>query len=170
MISIRLHGEDDLADVARRLRRGDGVLRRQLRSALTAAARPAVADLKRAITVADVSGRRTGRRPPFRARIAAPPLRSRLARAVESEISTSAGGPRVEIRLREGSLPARPRRLAKYIVGGAGRWRHPIMGRRSAWASQNAPNVWWKVLRRHLPRFRSEVDDAVADTARRLEG
>jgi hypothetical protein len=66
-------------------------------------------------------------------------------------------------------VPLRARRIVKFIVGDSTRWRHPIMGR-SQWASQNAPNVWWKTLKPHLPRFRRTVDVAVADTARQLEG
>lgn len=170
MISLRIRGEDQLAEVARRLRRGDQVLRGELLEGLRTAARPAVADIKRAISTADVSGRRTRSRRRFTARIVAPPLRARIARAVESDISTGGGDPRVTIRLREGSIPVRARLVVKYIVGSASRWRHPIMGRRSTWVSQNAPNVWWKTLQPHLPRFRAQVDRAVSDTARQLEG
>ncbi len=165
-----MYGEDDLGDVARRLRRGDGVLRRELTTGLRTAATPAVVDLRGEIARADVSARRTRSRHRFTDSMPAPPLRRPIARAVEPHISTSAGGPRVEIRLREGSIPARARPLVKYIVGSASRWRHPIMGRRSTWVTQNAPNVWWRTLKKHLPRFRREVDQAVAHTARQLEG
>lgn len=169
MIQLRVYGEDQLDDIAQGLRRAPGTLRRDLTQGVRRAARPAAQAVKAAIVSADVSGRRTGARKRFTARIVAPPLRARIARAVEADISTSAGGPRVVFRLREGSIPMRARPLVKYIAGGSTRWRHPIMGRRSRWASQNAPNVWWRTLRPQLRRFRSEVDQALQRTADAIE-
>lgn len=169
MIQLRVYGEDRLGDIARSLRRADGTLRRDLTQGVRRAADPAVRAVKAAIVTADVSGRRTGARKRFTAHVAAPPLRARIARAVEVDISTSSAGPRVVFRLREGSIPMRVRPLVKYIAGGSTRWRHPIMGRRSRWASQNAPNVWWKTLRPQLARFRREVDQALERTADAIE-
>lgn len=173
MIEVRIRGEDELRRVAGRLTRAPGTLRRELRAGLTAAARPAVTDLKRSIQVADVSviAVRAKKRGTFRKHIPSPGrLRAPIARVVESDVSTSGGDPRVRIWLREAAIPARIRQLVRFIVGEGKRWSHPVLGNRRVWVQRNTPNVWMKVIPRHLRRFRREVDDAVATTAQRIEG
>jgi len=166
--SIRFRGREDLPRVAAALDHAPNNLRRELVVALKAAARPAVRDLKAAIRAADVAGRRTGRGRPFRAAIPSRGLRAPMARAVDSQVSTLSSGARVDIVLKEERVPPRIRRVVKFVVGDAHRWRHPIMGRRRAWASQNAPNVWWKTLRPHIPDFNREVARAVQRTEEQL--
>lgn len=172
MIEVRLRGEEALQRMSERLRRSPGILRRELTEALRAAARPAVLDLKREIETADVGVVRVSakRRGTFTKTIpAVAPLRRSIARAVESDISTSGGDPRVRIWVREASIPIRIRRTVKFIVGNEKRWRHPVMGNRRVWVERRTPNVWQRVIPQHLRRFRREVDDAVAETARRIE-
>ena len=173
MIQIRLRGEAELRRVAERLRRSQGTLRRELTEALREAARPAVLELKSEIERADVGVVRTSgvkKRGSFRKTVAPTgPLRRPIARSVESDISTSSGDPRVRIWLRETAIPARIRRTVKFIVGNEKRWRHPIMGNRKRWVERKTPNVWDRVIPKHLRRFRREVDEAVAETARRIE-
>lgn len=169
MASIRLRGREDLARVSAALDNAPNNLRRELVAGLKAAARPAVRDIKAAIRGADVSGRRTGRGRPFRAVVPSLGLRGPMARAVDSQVSTLSSGARVDIVLKAERVPARLQRLVRYVVGDSKRWRHPIMGNRRAWASQNAPNVWWKTLRPHLPRFNREVAAAVERTAQQLQ-
>lgn len=168
MSTFRFRGQQDLAQISQALRRVHGNARRELTQSLRAAADPAVQDLRRAVRGADVSGRRAGGGRPFRARVPSRGLRGPIARAVRADVSTSASGARVVIEVREGAVPPRARQLIKYVVGDAKRWRHPIMGRRSRWASQNAPNVGWKTLRPHLPRFNRAVQSAVTRTEQQL--
>jgi hypothetical protein len=165
---LRVRGEQNLHRAAQVLRRAPAQLRREVKQGLERATRPLVNDLKREIRSANVAGRRVGGRP-FRDRIPSKGLRGPMARAVESDVTTSATGARADVRLRAQSVPVRVRRVVKFVVGDAQRWRHPIMGRRSRWAGQNAPNVWSKVVRRHMPRYNREVDAAVRLTDDWLE-
>lgn len=168
MASIRFRGREDVARLAAALDNAPNNLRRELVNGLKAAARPAVRDIKAAIRGADVSGRRTGRGRPFRASIPSRGLRGPMARAVDSQVSTRGDGARVDIVFKTERVPVRLQRLVKYVVGDSKRWRHPIMGNRRAWATQNAPNVWWRTLRPHIPRFNREVAQAVQRTEERL--
>lgn len=155
--------------VARRLDRANPMLQRQLLAGTRAAAEPIDRELRAAIRVADVRGRRTGARKRFRAHVGSKGLRAPIARAVETKISVQGSGPRAEIKINESRVPPRIRRVVKYVVGYASRWRHPIMGNRSRWAGQNAPNVWRKVVPPRLRRFNEEIEQAVERVSRRLE-
>jgi hypothetical protein len=182
---LRFRGKSDLARVSQAMRRAPGNIRRELKEGLEAAPSPAVRDLKAATRVADVHGERVARskvrrrrangkvyESPIRRFVSGTPslgLRGPMARAIEADISTSGTGARADIRLREGSVPPRIRRLVKYVLGSAKRWRHPVMGRKSRWVGQNAPGVWWPTLKPHLPRFAREVEKATRRAEEQLQ-
>jgi hypothetical protein len=170
VLRVQPQGMADLRRLGQRLQQAPAILQRQLLVAVRAAADPAVADLQREIRGADVSGRRAGGRKPFTARVASRGLRAPIARAVEARIRVLGSGASAEFRVDEGRVPPRIRRTVRYVVGYSPRWRHPIMGNRSRWAGQNAPNVWPKVMPRHLSRFNREVAQAVTRTERQIQG
>jgi hypothetical protein len=165
---MRFRGRNTLDRTAVALRRAPGRLRSELTRGLRDASDPAVKALRRATETADVSGRRTSAKRRFTTPVRSRGLRRPMARAIEADISTSATGARADIRVRDGSVPPRIRRLVKYVLGDSKRWRHPVMGRRSRWASQNAPNVWWRTLRPMLPRYNREVQAATNRTENQL--
>lgn len=188
MASIRFRGREDVARLSAALDNAPNNLRRELVTGLKAAARPAVRDIKAAIRSADVSGQPvTGRRVRirrdgtpvvvpirrFRAQIPSRGLRGPIARAVDSQVSTLGDGARVDLVLKMERVPVRIRKTVKYVAGSRQRWRHPIMGKKpdGTWrggAGQNAPNVWWKTVKPHIPRFNREVAGAVQRTEERL--
>lgn len=171
MIRIRVFGEDGLRRVARRLDGGPRLLRRELEQHIRRAARPARDDVRRAIRAVPMNAVR-GWRPvsPRTPRLGSPgPLRRPVANAVQMVIS-SAGDPRVEIRMDDALIPANRRFFARYVTGRSRRLRHPFMGHRRYWvAHPGVKDVWWPTLKPWLRRMARARDEAVERVSDRLE-
>lgn len=171
MIRIRVFGEDALSRVARRLDGGPHVLRRELEQHIRRTARPARDEVRRAIRAVPMNAvrgwaPRSARRP----HLPNPgPLHRPVANAVQMTVST-AGDPRVEIRLDDALIPTKRRFFARYVTGRSKRLRHPFMGHRRYWvAHPGVVNVWWPTLRPWLRRMAQARDEAVERTSDRLE-
>lgn len=175
MIRIDLRGTEQLDALADRLAQAPRRLREELRKELSAAARPAVQDLRREIRSVSLAQAKTWAPKSLRTvgnslGRGSSPLRSPIAAAVDLQTSVSGDGVTVQIQLRETQVPARARWLTPYIVGRKKRLRHPFMGRwRYAVQATGDLNVWWPTLQKHMRRFAEARDTAVARIEQYLE-
>lgn len=174
MTSIEFRGTEQVDALAARLAGAPRRLRDQLRSRMSAAARPAAQDVRREIR--SVSMAQTKRwaaksQRPVGARLGrgSSPLRTRIASAVEVHAQANGDGVRVEIELKESQVAAQARWLVPFIVGRKKRLRHPFMGRwRHAVQATGDLDVWWPTIQRHIRDFARARDAAVADVERYL--
>jgi|SRR5690242_9052071 len=176
MVNIDFRGTEQLDSLAARLASAPRRLRDQLRSRLSAAARPAAQDVRREIRSVSMAqtkrwaatsprpvGNRLGR--------GSSPLRTRIASAVEVRAEVNGDGASVQIELKESQVAAQARWLVPFIVGRKRRLRHPFMGRwRHAVQATGDLDVWWPTIRKHIRDFTRARDRAVADIERYLEG
>jgi hypothetical protein len=176
VIELRIRGTEQLDDLAARLADAPRRLRNELRSGLSAAARPTVQDVRREIRSVSMSQRKTwaarsARSAGGRLGSGSSPLRPAIASAVNVRALANADGASVEIYLTESQVPARARWLVPYIVGRKKRLRHPFMGNRRRWVAATGDlDVWWPTIRRHMTRFAAARDEAVSRTEQSLEG
>ena len=172
---LRFRGGDQLDDLAGRLRNAPRRLQRELRSSLSAAARPAVQDVRREIRSVSMAQRKTwsGVSPKHTGAglgRGSSPLRSPIARAVEVHAEVRGTGASVQIELKNSQVPARGRWLVPYVTGRKKRLRHPFMGDRTLWVAASGDlDVWWSTLERHMRRFADARDDAVRQTEQFIE-
>lgn len=148
---IRVTGQENFRQLARRLRAqgetGKG-LRRQLNKALDLAARPLIADVKRAEDLLL-------------------PQRGGLARQVSSSpvtVSKTMTG----IRLRQ-----RGKTIQNLTGEDRGVIRHPVFGNRKVWVSQKVTaGTWTDTLNntRNVHLVRAEMLKAMDQTAKKIEG
>jgi hypothetical protein len=170
-VSIRVAGEDGLRTVARRLDEGPHILRRELEQHIRRTARPARDEVRRAILAEPMFAvrgwaPRSLRKPHL---VSPGPLHRPVANAVQMTIST-AGDPRVEIKMDDALIPFRRRFFARYVTGRSKRLRHPFMGHRSKWvAHPGVVDVWWPTLRPWLRRMAQARDEAVEQASQHLE-
>lgn len=172
-ISIRVFGEDGLRHVARRLNGAPRHLRRELEQHIRRAARPARDDVRRAIRATPMRAVRTWtpKSPKKPTALRAPgPLRRPVANAVQMVIST-AGDPRVEVRMDDVLIPRKRRFFARYVTGRSKRLRHSFMHKEWGYwvAHPGVKDVWWPTLKPWLRRMARARDEAVERVSDRLE-
>lgn len=176
MLSLELHGTEQVDALAARLANAPRRLRDELRSGLSAAARPTVQDVRREIRSVSMAQTRTWAARSLRpagARIGrgSSPLRPTVANAVQLRATANADGASVEIYLTEGQLPHRVQWFLPYVLGRRKRLRHPFMRNKRYWvAAIGDLDVWWPTIRRHMNRFAAARDEAVSRTEQSLEG
>lgn len=138
----------ELREVARRLRTTDPNLRRRLPPALRRAARPGLAELRRAALAIPAEG------PKSRG--------TRRLIAANTVLSVRAAG----VRYRGKPLPG-DRRALPVLFEGLRPWRKPLFGDRDRWYPQS-PHPWfYPTAARQEGRFRRAceqvIDDVIAD-------
>lgn len=185
MPDVRVVGADQMAKLARDLKKVDKKLAAKLRKSIRDAARPAVADAKTAITNLPVTGARGGgaaartekhlervKDPTSdRARIRAQ-RRSGLRRTIAASIKTDIrdGGKRAGVRIIvDGSkLPTDQRTLPRRLNAKKG-WRHPLFGNRERWYTQRGKPWFETSIRRHAKRIRKTIQAAMEELAKEIE-
>lgn len=145
---------------------GRGDLERRMRRNIRTAARPVVADLRRAVMAVEVTSSRGGAAPPVRST----GLRARVAAAVT--VSTTRRG--VRIRVPAGRVGDHGRSLPRYLDADLERyrrWRHPVFGdREREWVQQRGQPWFFTTIHRHNQTLRRAVVAAIDEAARELTG
>lgn len=166
--SFWITNTQQLAELQRRLHRAGGPqLRSNLNRRIRHAAQPIHRDLQQTARTLRIwgPGSKSGRKRP---KLSGPPLRATIAGSIRLSV-TSGGG--AKLWSDPGRLPPGWRTMPKNTNDG--HWRHPTFGNkhRGGWVSQFAtPNWWFKTIRPHMPRLRSEVEHILKDVERRLGG
>lgn len=165
-VAVRAEGGERLAKLSRDLKaageRGRG-LRREMRRNIREAAKPAVADVRRAVMAVQVTSTRSGHARPD----SSTGLRARVAKA--TSVSVTATGVKIKVSGRK--LGPGQRKLARYLdaeLQSYKNWRHPVFGNRENWTVQHGQPFFFVTLRKHTRDFRRAVDEAMQETAERI--
>lgn len=165
MFRVQVRGEQNLVRMGRAAAEGPDHLRANLARSVRSAAQPTLRAVKRAIETNPIRGFRAGRRR-YRGPSTPKRLRRRIAAAVDLDLSVGSLSPRAQFTVNTARVGAG--RVPEYIESGD-RWRHPIMGRRYAWAAQQG-KPWFEVtVTRHRPLFERRTNEAVQRAARAIE-
>ncbi len=158
---MRVSGHEELGRLSRRLRAAaDGGLRRDLDSGLTRATPAVLAATRRAVAGASFPGE------PSRGLGGGSGLRARLAAATRSR--PRADG--VQLYVDGAAVGQQGHRLAMLTdTELAPRWRHPVHGNRHAWVTQRGQPWFFTTIRAHEPRYAAAVQQAMDESARRIE-
>lgn len=166
MLNLTVKGSKQLQDLARDLRRAPGTLRSELTSAFRRAGNDTLQRVKQNMLTMPMRGYRTGGKP-FTEQMPGTGIRKRIARVTELDIRTGSVGPTVKFEVKVDRL-GNAREVPFHLDSGKP-FRHPIMGRRSRWASQSGKPWFRKEIRSDLDLFRAECDKAIDRTVAALE-
>ena len=167
--SVQITGTGQLLDLSRRLRAAGGPrLQQNLNRRVRRAAEPLHADMRQTIRnlsiVADPRkpGSRGGPSPTTR------PLRATIAEAVRLSVRTGRN-PGARVWIDRSALPADLKFMPEAMNKSDGRLRHKVFGNKKRWVNKQLPPLWWdKVIARHTPRMRTEVERVLDDVRRSL--
>lgn len=165
MIRVQITGERGVNNMARSVADGPDHLRRNLAVAIRRAAQPTLRDIKRAAATNPIRGYRRGGKP-YRGPSVPKALRARIAAAVDLDLNVGSLSPRAQFMLHTRRVGAG--RVPEYVEQGV-KWRHPIMGNRSAWAASQGRPFFEINVQRNLPLFARRTNEAVGRTARAIE-
>lgn len=151
---------DDFRNMARVMRQeADGkALRRDMVRNLRIAVTPAVAEVRAAVrALPSEGGPRDGAS-----------LRQAVAQQVRPQVRLSGRSPGVSIKAKKSGMP-RGFKNAPKRLNAKGGWRHPVFGR-AVYVHQTVSRPGWfdDTLRRRRGPYRSAVNDAVVQMARRI--
>ncbi|WP_282695496.1 hypothetical protein [Streptomyces sp. CC208A] len=167
--SVQITGTGQLLDLSRRLRAAGGPrLQQNLNRRIRRAAEPLYTDMRQTILTLPVnadgrkSGSRGGPSPTTR------PLRATIAGAVR--LSVRAGrSPGARVWIDRSALPSDLKNMPWAMNTANGRIRHPVFGNKKRWVNQWTTPMWWdKVVARHTPRMRAEVERVLGDVRRTI--
>lgn len=161
-----IRGGEKLRDVAKALRaaaRDD--LQREVTRAVKDASKGTLNDLRQAARQVRITGiPKAGRRSAYGGPSTPKRLRERMANATLVEVKTGARETRVSYTTkgsRLGSASMLPRKID------SGRpWRHPIMGNRNSWSSQQGTPWFFEPIKTGLKETRADISaalDAITD-------
>lgn len=166
-LSLTVKGAAELKRVAEDLRRAKGTLRKELVQAFKQAGQATLKRLKHNIETMDIKGYRTGRTPPFTARMSGTRLRKRISNVTELDVSSSAADPHVRFQVVTDRLG--DARNVPYHLDSGARFRHPIMGNRESWASNSGKPWFYDEIKSDLDLFTAECDKAIDRTIQSIE-
>lgn len=167
MLSLTVAGQKELREVSERLRRGQGILRKELTKAFRDAGKETLQRVKRNALSMSIRGRRKGGRR-FTDHMAGTNIRARIARVTELEVSSGSGDPRVKFIVRSERL-GNARSLPAHFESGKV-FRHPIMGNRHAWAGQSGQPWFYDEIKKDVDVFAGKCEDAIDRTIQQIEG
>lgn len=159
LVWVKVEGQEQYKALARRLKQaGRGDLQRKMTKSIRREGQPALRAVKAAWLRVDVSSSAGGG-------TASTGLRRRVSAA--TRISILGSGIRIRVEPKQVD-PAYGKSLT-FGLDGLGRWRHPVYGR-DIWVQQYGEEVFFKTLEPFEARFRAGIQDAMAETAREIEG
>ncbi len=160
---ITVGGQREVRHAAQVLRHSRGTVRRELAQAFRTAGEQTLGEVKRNVEAMPMRGFRVRRRGEkirkFRGRMPGTGIRSRISRVTELDVSAGAGDPRARFAVHAGQL-GRARKLPGYFDRGE-KFRHPILGKRKAWAAQQGKPWFRKTILRNVKVFHTECTAAL---------
>ncbi|MFE1272065.1 hypothetical protein [Streptomyces sp. NPDC058758] len=167
--SVQITGTGQLLDLSRRLRAAGGPrLQQNLNRRVRRAAEPLYRDMTETILSLPIAaedrkaGSRGGSSPTTR------PLRATIAGAVRLSVRTGRS-PGARVWIDRSQLPSDLKFMPEAMNKPNGRIRHPVFGNKKRWVNQWTTPMWWdKVVARHTPRMRAEVERVLGDVRRTI--
>jgi len=166
VLRLTVKGQDDLRQVAEALKRGKGTLRQELTKSFRTAGDKVLKRVKHNVETMQIRGYRKGGRR-FRDNRPGTNIRQRISRVTELKISTSAGDPKVQFVVRSDRLGDASE--VPWHLDSGKKFRHPIMGNRSAWAASSGKPWFYNEIRKDIDVFAAECDDAIDRTIQKIE-
>lgn len=167
MISLTVLGAGDMREVSERLRKAPIKLRAELFRAFKAAGAPTLRKVKRNIETMDIKGYRArGRR--FTQQRPGTGIRRRISAVTKLDIYTGSADPRMKFIVQSDQL-GKAKHVPYHLDSGK-RFRHPIMGNRSAWAASSGKPWFYGEIRKGFEQVKDECEKALENTINSIEG
>ncbi len=166
MISLTVLGAGDMRELSERLRKAPIKLRAELFRAFKAAGNPTLRKVKRNIETMDIKGYRARGRA-FKQQRPGTNIRQRISAVTELDIYTGSADPRVKFIVHSNRLG--DAKNLPFLLDSGKRFRHPIMGNRSAWAANSGKPWFYKEIRDGLDVFKAESEKAIEATIQSIE-
>jgi len=163
-ITLRVKRAEDLAKVAALLREAPKKLRRELGVAFRDAGQETLYAIRGNILAMNIRGRKKpGAKRRFKDIRPGTSLRQRIADAVKLDVKVGSDNPHVSFTVDSASMGgARGGGNIPFQLENSGRWRHPIMGNRHAWAVNVGEKGWfYDEAKAAREEFEKAIDEAI---------